>query len=60
MANERPSSPNVVLAVREHLPAHIDGLEKELEKAVSRVREIQTELAVARTLLAVTPNGSDK
>jgi hypothetical protein len=48
------------LAVREHLPAHIADLEKELDRAVGRVREIQTELAVARTLLAVTPNGGDK
>lgn len=58
---DRTGAPNVMLAVREHLPAHIEGLEKELAQAVGRVREIQTELAIARTLLAVTPvNGGEK
>lgn len=59
---DRQTSPNVILAVREHLPAHIDGLEKELDKAVAHVLELQHEIALARTLLAVTPhqNGGEK
>ena len=50
-----PSGPNPVLLVRDHLPAHIQDLETRLEKAVGTVREIQLELATARTLLAVAP-----
>lgn len=51
--------PNPVLVVRQHLPAHVAELEDELDKAVARVQEIQTALAVARTLLAVTPTLAD-
>lgn len=57
------SSPNPVLLVTTHLPEHVRDLETRLERAVSKVREIQQELAVARTLIAVVPppemNGKD-
>lgn len=49
------NGPNPVLVVKQHLPQHIADLEGELDKAVSKVREIQEELTVARTLQAVTP-----
>jgi hypothetical protein len=57
------SSPNPVLLVTTHLPEHVRDLETRLDRAVAKVREIQQELAVARTLLAVVPaaemNGKD-
>lgn len=49
------TAPNPVLLVTTHLPDHIKDLETRLERAVSKVRDIQQELAVARTLLAVVP-----
>lgn len=49
------SGPNPVMVVRDHLPAHIQELEAALDKAVAKVRDIQLELATARTLLAVAP-----
>lgn len=52
MAN---AGPNPVKLVTDHLPAHIADLESALDKAVGKVREIQIELATARTLLAVAP-----
>jgi hypothetical protein len=55
------NGPNPVRLVADHLPEHIADLETELNKTVLRVRELQVELSVARTLLAITPaaNGED-
>ncbi len=52
MAN---NGPNPVKVIHDHLSDHIRELEADLDKTVARVREIQGELAVARTLQAVTP-----
>lgn len=46
---------NPVKTVTDNLPAHIADLEGDLKKAVGEVLKIQSELAVARTLLAVSP-----
>jgi hypothetical protein len=47
--------PNPVRLVADHLPGHIAELEAALVRAVAKVRDIQLELATARTLLAVAP-----
>jgi hypothetical protein len=52
MANQ---GPNPVLLVATHLPGHVAELEAKLAKAVTKVLEIQHELAMARTLLSVVP-----
>jgi hypothetical protein len=44
-----------VRLVADHLPGHIAELEAALVRAVAKVRDIQLELATARTLLAVAP-----
>ncbi len=54
------SGPNPVKLVLDHLPEHIADLEGQLDKAVGRVRDIQWELATARTLLAVAPKEPEK
>lgn len=52
MAN---AGPNPTRLVADHLPAHIAELEADLKAKVGEVLKIQVELAVARTLLAVSP-----
>jgi hypothetical protein len=51
------NGPDPVLIIKNHLPEHIRDLEAELDKAVAKVRDLQTDLAVARTLVAITPAG---
>lgn len=47
------TGPNPVKAIQDHLPEHIKDLEAQVDKAVARVRELQIDLAIARTLHAV-------
>lgn len=49
------NGPNPVLLVRDHIPEHIHELEEEREKVIARLREINGELALSLTLLAVNP-----
>lgn len=46
---------NPVLAVRDSLPKYIADLEEQLAKKLGEIMVIQHELAVARTLISVTP-----
>lgn len=47
------NGPNPILLVRDHMPEYIADLEAEQAKTVERLREINAELAVARTLQEV-------
>lgn len=49
------NGPNPVLLVRDHLTTHIRELLEERAKVVARLREINDELALSETLLAVNP-----
>lgn len=54
------NGPNPVKAIQDHLPEHIKELEADLTKAVARVRELQTDLAVAKTLHAVATSPTEE
>lgn len=49
------SAPNVELTIADHLPGRIAELESDLERAVTKVLEIQKSLVKARTLLLLSP-----
>lgn len=46
---------NPVLTVQQNIPQHVAELESEQGKLVSRLLEIQRELATCRALLLLTP-----